>query len=244
MRDYGDRYENNDTNASPTNLGAIADSLVVADLSIDNGNTDIDWYRVTLPSTRLTVQVDPVGSSYSVGPDGGTESWVATDSISDLDIALYDAIGTTLLASATSAGLGETEVLNYYAAAAGDYQIKVYRKTGTGNDTQRYTMSIYSDVSAGVLARSDLSFKVYPSPFCHETTARFQAPSAGPYRVEVFDVTGRRCRTVEGRAPGAGQICAVWDGCDDRGIEVPSGVYFVRAAWGDRAETGRVLLVR
>ncbi len=244
MRDYGDRYENNDTNASPTNVGAIADSLVIADLSIDNGNTDVDWYRVTLPSTRLTVQADPVGSSYSVGPDGGTEAWVATDSISDLDIGLYDAIGTTLLASATSAGLGETEELNYYAAAAGDYQIKVYRKAGTGNDVQRYAMSIYSDVSAGVLARSDLSFQVYPSPFSHQTTARFQAPSAGAYRIEVFDVTGRLCRAVKGRAPGAGQICAVWDGCDDRGIEVPSGVYFVRAAWGGRTETERVLLVR
>ena len=244
MRNYGDIYENNDTNATPKVLGAIGDSLVVTNVSIDNGNTDVDWYRATLASAQLTVSVDPIGSSYFTGPDGGTENWVATDSISDLDIDLYDGLGTTLLASATSAGRGQTEVLDYYIATAGDFQIKVYRKASTGNDVQRYTMTIYSDVAAGVVASLDLSFSVAPNPFSGNVTARFAAPSAGPYEVNVYDVAGRLCRTVSGTASGPGQVEASWDGRNDRGAEMPSGVYFLRVRVGSSHEIARVVLAR
>jgi hypothetical protein len=244
MRDYGDIYENNDTNATPSILGTISDSLVVANLCIDNGQTDTDWFKVTLTNTQLTVKVDPFGASYYVGPDGGTEVWTATDSISDLDFDLYDAAGTTLIASATAGGLGATESLSTFVPTAGTYQIKVYRKAGSGSGVQRYTMSIYSDASAGVIVRPELSFSVYPSPFTASTTARFLAASAGPYRVDVYDVTGRCCRELAGRAPGAGWVEATWDGRNDEGNAVPAGVYFVRVSWADRVGTARVLVVR
>jgi hypothetical protein len=244
MRNYGDPYENNDSAAQPSNLGTISDSLIVQPLSIDNGNTDTDWFLVTLNNTNISVQADPIGSSYEVGPDGGSTVWVATDSISDLDIDLYDVTGTTLLATATSGGLGETEVLTTSVPSAGSYQIKVYRKAGTGNAPQRYTMTVYSDPSAGVLAQADLSFSVYPNPFSGRTTTRFLAPSAGTYRLDVYDVTGRQCRSIEGTALTAGWVETVWDGRNDRGVEVPAGVYFIRAGKAGQAETARVLVIR
>jgi hypothetical protein len=245
MRNYGDPRENNDTNTTPTILGTVSDSLVVENLSIDNGNTDVDWFKITLSTaTQLTVEVDPIGSSYYVGPDGGTETWVATDSISDPDIGLYDAAGATLLASATSGGLGATEILDYTTTSAGDYQIKVYRKAATGNNVQRYTMKIYEDASAGVVARADFIFSVSPNPFTDIVTARFEAPAAGAYRIEIFDVTGRLCRRVEGLAPGTGQVEAVWDGRDSRGHDAPAGVYFMRVRASNLQETARVLLAR
>lgn len=244
MRNYGDIYEIDDTNITPKVLGAVADSLIVTNVSIDNGQTDVDWYRITVPSSGLTIQVDPIGSSYFTGPDGGTETWVATDSISDLDVELYDASGTTLLVSATTAGLGGTEVLEYFVASAGDFEIKVYRKSGTGNNVQRYTMSIYSDVAAGVVATLDLSFSVSPNPFASAVTARFAAPSQGQYQLDVFDVTGRLCRAIAGTASGPGQIEVSWDGRNDRGAEMPSGVYFLRIAMGSNRQVARVVLAR
>jgi hypothetical protein len=252
MRNYGDIYENNDTNAEPTDLGTIAtDTLVVENLSIDRGTSDIDWYLVTLTGTGITVEVDPIGSTYLLGEEGGSTSWVSTDSISDPDIELYDAAGTTLLASATSAGMQETEVLNHTVASPGDYQIKVYRKASSGNGVQRYTMTIYLDDQSGIpyadgeiLRGTGLAFSVYPNPFQAQANLRFFAPAPGYYRVDVFDVAGRRSRTIETHASKVGWVDAVWDGLDDRGEETASGVYFMRVSSGDRSDIKRLLRVR
>jgi hypothetical protein len=251
MRNYGDPYENNDSNAEPAGLGAIVDTLVVQNLSIDNGTSDVDWYLVTLTDTALTIEVDPIGSSYFVGPDGGSEVWVATDSISDLDVELYDAAGTTFLAGAVSGGIGETEVLTYMVPSPGDYQIFVYRKEGTGSGVQRYTMTVYCDPLASVeiaggdlVPLSGLASSVYPNPFDLRTTVKFVAPAAGAYYVEVFDVTGRLSRVIEGHASGPGWVEAVWDGRDAAGRAVASGIYFLRVRSGGRMETRRALLVR
>ena len=251
MRCYGDPYENNDTNAEPTDLGTITDTLVVENLSIDKGQTDFDWYLVTLSELSLTVEVDPIGSTYRVGNEGGTAEWISTDSISDPDIDLYDVTGTTLLASATSGGMQDTEVLTHIVPSVGDYQIMVYRKATTGNGVQRYTMTIYTAPGSGVpiaewgdLPRTGLDFSVYPNPFNGVATVSFVAPAAGPYSVEVFDVTGRRARVIDGNTSGAGPVEVVWDGRDDRGYDAASGIYFLRARSGERTEMKQALLVR
>jgi hypothetical protein len=251
MRNYGDPYENNDSNADPADLGTVVDSVIVENLSIDKGTTDVDWYLITVSDLDITIEVDPVGSTYLLGPEGGSTSWVSTDSISDPDIELYDAMGTTLLASATSAGIGETEVLRDTLPSAGDYQVLVYRKGGTGNGVQRYTMGIHVAPCGGLpvadgdaIPAAGLSLSAYPNPFNSETTVKFAVPTAGAYSVEVFDVTGRLAREISGYAASPGWLEVRWDGKDRQGNALSSGVYFLRARSGARVETDRVLLVR
>jgi hypothetical protein len=250
MRNYGDTYENNDTNLEPTDLGTITDTTVIENLSLDNGGSDYDWYLVTLTNTSVTVEVDPIGETYLLGRQGGDPpTWITTDSIADPDIELYDAAGTTLLTSATSGGMQDTEVLTYTVPSVGSYQIRVYGKAGTGTNVQRYTMTVYSDPGSGVpiadgLPGKGLAFSVYPNPFSTEARARFMAPAAGPYTVEVFDVTGRRARVINGHAASSGRVEVVWDGRDSQGNEAASGIYFLRARSGERTETKQALLVR
>ncbi|MGD9141280.1 MAG: matrixin family metalloprotease [bacterium] len=247
MRNYGDRYENNDTNAEPTDLGTIVDTLRVETVSIDNGVSDVDWYLINCTSLDLTIEVDPIGSGYMCGPEGGTASWVRTDSISDPDIELYDATGTTLLESATSCTMCETEVLSCTLPSTGSYQVRVFRKTGTGNNVQCYNMTIYYDEGSGIeVASGDdgLATSVYPSPFAGQTTVRFMAPAEGAYAVDVYDVGGRRSRSMEGYASGPGWVESVWDGRDQDGREVASGIYFIRVRLAGFVETDRVLVVR
>jgi hypothetical protein len=248
MRLYGDPYENNDTNSEPANLGTVVDTMVVENLSIDKGTTDIDWYLVSLTATDITIETDPVGSTYMLGDEGGSTASVSTDSISDIDIELYDAAGTTLLASATSGGIGETEVLSYTVPAVGDYQIKIYRKASSGSGVQRYTMTAYYSAGAGIPyadggAEASLQLSAAPNPFGSQTTARFMAHTAGPYSIEVYDVSGRLAHRIDGYTPGPGWVEASWDGRDDRGTRLASGVYFMRASSGRQAETRRVLMV-
>jgi hypothetical protein len=228
-------------------LGTITDTTVVENLSLDDGTDDDDWYLVTLTETEITVEVDPVGETYLIGRQGGAApTWSSTDSIADCEIGLYNAAGTTLLASATSGGRQDTEVLNHVVPSVGSYQIRVYG--ADGNNVQRYTLTIYTDTGSGVpiagLPEKGLALSVAPNPFSTEARARFMAPAAGRYTVEVYDVNGRLAREISGNASAPGRVEVVWDGRDSRGNQAASGIYFLRATSGNRTEIKQALLVR
>ena len=60
----------------------------------------------------------------------------------------------------------------------------------------------------------------------------------------VYDVAGRKMRTLLDRAVGSGEHEVRWDGTDDRGRCVASGVYFIRVETSDEAGILRVVLIR
>lgn len=65
-----------------------------------------------------------------------------------------------------------------------------------------------------------------PNPFNPRTTLRFSLAAAGPAELVIYDVSGRKVRTVVDQALEAGEHTAVWDGTDDQGRRVASGVYW------------------
>ncbi|MDO9171769.1 MAG: FlgD immunoglobulin-like domain containing protein [bacterium] len=83
-----------------------------------------------------------------------------------------------------------------------------------------------------------------PNPFNPSTTLRFELDRAGRVELEIFDLAGRRVRTLVRRGFPAGTHAVEWDGCDGGGSALPSGVYLVRLRGDDFIETGRLSLVR
>jgi len=85
-----------------------------------------------------------------------------------------------------------------------------------------------------------------PNPFNPVTEVSYSVPAwaAGtPHALVVYDVTGRRVRTLVDGPSLPGQQTAIWDGRDDSGAAVSSGVYLYRLeAAGFRAERKMVLL--
>jgi hypothetical protein len=67
-----------------------------------------------------------------------------------------------------------------------------------------------------------------PNPFNPSTTIPFTIPSAGRVTITIYDVTGARIRTLVNREYQPGHHSAVWDGRNDAGATVGSGVYVVR----------------
>jgi hypothetical protein len=75
-----------------------------------------------------------------------------------------------------------------------------------------------------------------PNPFARTTQIRFSLPASGDHSLIVYDVNGRRVRTLSQGMREAGPGEAIWDGRDGAGALVPSGVYFYRLD----TETGRL----
>jgi hypothetical protein len=84
----------------------------------------------------------------------------------------------------------------------------------------------------------------YPNPFNPNTTIEFTLPRAARAELTVFDVTGTRIATIVRGAAGPGPARFQWDGTDDRGHAVPSGVYFYRLSADGRSAVRKMVLVR
>ncbi|HOX26990.1 MAG TPA: FlgD immunoglobulin-like domain containing protein [Candidatus Krumholzibacteria bacterium] len=82
------------------------------------------------------------------------------------------------------------------------------------------------------------------SPFSGGTEVRFQQERAGTARLAVYDVAGRRVRTVEASSAAAGVRSLAWDGKLADGRDAGSGVYLYRLEAGGEVATGRLVKVR
>jgi hypothetical protein len=77
-----------------------------------------------------------------------------------------------------------------------------------------------------------------PNPFQSVTRLRFASPVTGNVRVSVFDVNGRRLRTLAGDPRDL-----VWDGRNEAGDRVAPGVYFYRLDSGPGGRAQRLVLL-
>jgi len=84
----------------------------------------------------------------------------------------------------------------------------------------------------------------HPNPFNPETRIVYWVSKAAFVHVEVFDVLGKRVRTLVETHRGEGRYETVWSGEDDSGRAVASGVYFVRVEAEGRSVSRKMVLVR
>jgi hypothetical protein len=85
----------------------------------------------------------------------------------------------------------------------------------------------------------------FPNPFNPTTTIRYAAPAAGGHvELTVFDAGGRLVRTLVSGHQTNGEKTVVWDGRNDTGAPVASGVYFYRLAVGEVHLTRKLVLLK
>jgi len=83
-----------------------------------------------------------------------------------------------------------------------------------------------------------------PNPFNPATTIAFELPQAADVDVAVYNLVGQRLRTLVRENKASGRYQVVWDGKDDSGRDVSSGVYFYRYHAGEFWASRRMLLIR
>jgi beta-glucanase (GH16 family) len=85
----------------------------------------------------------------------------------------------------------------------------------------------------------------YPNPFNPVTTISYEMPSAGTVDLSVYDVSGRLVkRLVAGEVAGAGRHAVTWDGTNDAGRAVATGVYLCRLEANGHARTQMMVMVK
>jgi hypothetical protein len=152
--------------------------------------------------------------------------------------------------------------------------INVYRANGTGTFTRvdavsptgssfsytdkvapgsyRYQIGVVDRDGEYMSAIQTVSVKAFgaslaqnePNPFNPETTIRFTMPASGNVTINIYDAAGRLVRSLVDGVKDAGSHNVTWNGVDNHGSPVSSGVYFYRLTAGKFSETKKMTLLK
>jgi flagellar hook assembly protein FlgD len=117
-----------------------------------------------------------------------------------------------------------------------------YRLEGEGGIVHE-TAGVYVPVRQASLGQN------YPNPFNPSTKIEYRLPETGAggktdVSVVVYDVRGSRVRTLVNRAQAAGKHVVEWDGRNDSGSPVGSGIYFYRMTTNGFASVRKMVLLK
>lgn len=111
-------------------------------------------------------------------------------------------------------------------------------------DLWAYTISAIDDETAGVVPFKFALFDNYPNPFNPNTTIKFTIPKFQEIKLAVYDILGKRVKTLISRKLPLGKYDIEWDGTNKAGEAVASGLYFYRLSGENIVITKKMLLVR
>ena len=83
-----------------------------------------------------------------------------------------------------------------------------------------------------------------PNPFNSQTVLSYFLPEPGPVRMEILTLTGQRVAVLSRGQQKAGYHRLTWDGLDDAGRPLASGVYLYRLVTTDGVLTRKLVLLR
>ncbi len=84
----------------------------------------------------------------------------------------------------------------------------------------------------------------YPNPFNLSTNIMYRIPEKSHVTITVFNLLGQKVKTLVDETKSAGEYRVRWDGNDEYGQEVSTGIYFYRIKAGDYAESRKMLLLK
>jgi hypothetical protein len=101
--------------------------------------------------------------------------------------------------------------------------------------------SIFDD--GGLEVFKNCLFHNYPNPFCRSTTIAYTVEREAAIEIAVFNVQGRKVRTLVSGQAFPGRHTITFDGTDDRGHRVSPGVYFYRLTIGDWRSAKKMIVL-
>jgi hypothetical protein len=226
--------------AAPMNASQLAvPSLPPAGGTFDvgvvvDGAGDVQGMSVRLaydPSVLEQVGVAPG----ALIDEQGRPGTVLSSGPGDVDAALLG-VGPGL------AGHGELARVTFRVKADGDPRLAI--ASITARDADNHPVAIAgSTAGPAVPARTALGF-AYPNPFRESVAIQLSLHRAGPAAIGIYDVAGRRVRTLVRGVQAAGARLVTWDGRDDAGMRLAPGAYIVRLETAELRESRTVRLVR
>ncbi|MFC1724587.1 FlgD immunoglobulin-like domain containing protein [candidate division KSB1 bacterium] len=101
------------------------------------------------------------------------------------------------------------------------------------------------DPETGALLPDEFGIKQnFPNPFNPSTQIKYQLPEAASVTIKVYNILGKEIRTLVNAKESAGYKTVMWDGLDNNGVPVASGIYLYRIKAGQFNATKRMVFIK
>ena len=87
-------------------------------------------------------------------------------------------------------------------------------------------------------------YQNYPNPFNPTTEIKFSIPKSGNVELRVYDILGRVVIELANKNFATGSYSVTWDGKNDSGIQVPSGVYIYIIKAGQFISSKKMIFIK
>jgi hypothetical protein len=131
----------------------------------------------------------------------------------------------------------------------GGYIVVGWTEIGNGS-TDIYVVKLEPDNSSDVNHDNNIypsSFSLsanYPNPFNPNTTIGYGLQRRAHVTIDIFNLLGQKVKTLIDETKGAGQYSTEWNGRDESGQAVSSGIYFYRLEAGNEAQVNKMMLLK
>ncbi len=211
----------------------------------DDPGVESDGVFLTIVNENTMFYSDAILWSRSFGPVAATPPYYPT-----ADPGLVGSWATgdeaTIIVdlSALPQPDGSTVSITHHLTRLGFLDVNISDETGA--DYFRLTWTIgptdAPQIGSRIVAAADL--RSFPNPCRDTNTLSFSLERAGPVRLSVFDVMGRRVRTFAGDQWAAGTHRLDWKTIDENGRTLPPGAYFVKLDTPGASVSDKITIVR
>jgi hypothetical protein len=139
-------------------------------------------------------------------------------------------------------------MVEYYVSARDMAEPANNRTDPLGAPAEVYSFTAYVTAVevplSGYLPGEFVLYQNVPNPFNSSTQIRYELPEAGQVRLEVFNILGQKVAVLVDEPKSAGSYAIQWDGRDDYGQVLGSGVYLYRLQTENTRLTHKMVLLR
>jgi hypothetical protein len=173
---------------------------------------------------------------------------VTSDSTIEVDLTAFGPDGTTSLSY--DGGYGVYSRVGIKPTAGTTYYFKAFKWGGTAGSYS--IIAVRSPVAVGItdqsaqkLIPSEMRLEQnYPNPFNPATTIRYSLSREARVRLAIYSILGQEIAVLQDGVQSAAYYSVIWNGRNNRGIDVPSGIYLIRLQAGDQQFVRKAMLVR
>ena len=232
-------YQYVESNTFPMDLPTLEQNI-----SISSDTTLYLYNQVLETYSALYYLVDTKDSSWSnlvidlITQDSENMRYYTTSIVehkNDSTLSTFD----VLTAQTQTIDVSSVDTVIFVVSAFGydtiysEFSMRIIKNSGIQMDNDLELIPITNQYSL---------YNPYPNPFNAQVTIHYNIPNNYPFDITIYDILGSKVRSFQSKNNGNQSI--IWNGLDQNGISVSSGIYIVKMNANSFAQSKRILLLK